>query len=326
MNFWLPASYHTPRVVVSALFAGLLTKVGVYALLRSLLLILPDAHDALAGVIAWVAILTMMTAALGALAQTDLRRLLGYLVISGIGIMLAGLAIATEAALAGTVFYAVHSIVVMTALYMAAGAAGAVAGFSLAEPGGLYRRAGGLAAVTLLLFFAVAGLPPLTGFWPKAMLVRSAIEAEAPWLAGAILLNGFLVTVAVGRAFALRYWRPAADTSPHAEPDPHPEPDHAPTDEELSAEGEEAFVAARARALARPSGPPRRAVLPVATLGALVLALGLYPEPLLALAAEAGRGLLDPTLYLQSVFPDATASIEAAGTDAAAAAQTGAPR
>lgn len=306
VNFWLPASYHTPRIVVSALFAGLLTKVGVYALLRALLLILPEARDALADVIAWVAILTMVTGALGALAQSDLRRMLGYLVISGIGVMLAGLAVATEAALAGTVFYAVHSIVVMTALYMAIGVGGALGGHSLTIPAGLYRRATLLSAVTLLLFFAVAGLPPLTGFWPKAMLVRAAVEASAPWLAGAILLNGFVVTVAVGRAFALHYWRPARE----AGPPPVADPALAPTDGGVSAEGEAAedandpFAAARASALARPARPPRRAVASLTALAALVLAFGLNPEPLLALAAEAGRGLIDPTAYLASVFPD----------------------
>ena len=314
VNFWLPASYHTPRIVVSALFAGLLTKVGVYALLRTMLLILPEARDAIAPVIAWVAIGTMVTGALGALAQTDLRRMLGYLVISGIGVMLAGIAVATEAALAGTVFYAIHSIVVMTALYMAIGAGGALAGHSLSVPGGLYRRAGLLSALTLLLFFAVAGLPPLTGFWPKAVLVRASLDVGGNWLAAAILFNGFVVTIAVGRAFALMYWRPAMETGPA----PVADPALAPADEGVSAEGEAAQAASDAavdpfeaakrralsRALARPTGPPRRALAPLAALGALILALGLYPEPLMALAAEAGRGLLDPTAYLVSVFPD----------------------
>ena len=333
VNFWLPASYHTPRIVVSALFAGLLTKVGVYALLRTLLLIMPEARDAVAPVIAWVAIATMVTGALGALAQTDLRRMLGYLVISGIGVMLAGLAIATEAALAGTVFYAVHSIVVMTALYMAIGAGGGLAGHSLAVPGGLYRRAGPLAFLTLLLFFTVAGLPPLTGFWPKAILVRASLEANAGWLAAAILANGFVVTIAVGRAFALHYWRPAPEAGARAGPPPTAAPALAPTDGGVSAEGDAAerdaaewdaaerdaaeaayaepvdpFEIAKARALsralARPSGPPRRAVAPLAVLCGLILGVGLYPEPLLALAAEAGRGLIDPAAYLASVFPD----------------------
>ena len=324
VNFWLPASYHTPRIVVSALFAGLLTKVGVYALLRIMLLIMPEARDAIAPVIAWVAIGTMVTGALGALAQTDLRRLLGYLVISGIGVMLAGLAIATEAALAGTVFYAIHSIVVMTALYMAIGAAGGLGGYSLAVPAGLYRCAGLLAFLTLMLFFTVAGLPPLTGFWPKAILVRESLDIGANWLAAAILLNGFVVTIAVGRAFALHYWRPAREPGSEAGPPPLAAPALAPTDGGVSAEGEAAEAEAAAaeaasgppdpfelaharavsRALARPSAPPRRAMAPLAVLCGLILAVGLYPEPLLALAAEAGRGLLDPAAYLLSVFPD----------------------
>ena len=85
VNFWLPASYHTPNIVVSAVFAGLLTKVGVYALIRIFVLILPESLNYMADVIGIVAIATLITGALGALAQSEIRRLLGYLVIAGIG-------------------------------------------------------------------------------------------------------------------------------------------------------------------------------------------------------------------------------------------------
>ena len=141
--------------------------------------------------------------------------------------------------------------------------------------------------------------------------MRASLDIGANWLAAAILLNGFVVTIAIGRAFALHYWRPASEGS-DAGPPPVAAPALAPTDGGVSAEGDatgsvvddDPFAAARARALARPAGPPRRAVAPLAALAALVLAVGLYPEPLLALAAEAGRGLLDPSAYLLSVFPD----------------------
>ena len=128
VNFWLPASYHTPRVVVSALFAGLLTKVGIYALLRTLIMLFPVEREELSFVIALAGAATMLLGALGALGQSDIRRLLGYLVISGIGVMLAGLSLGSPGGTGGAIFYALHSMVVMTALYMAAGLAGRLAG------------------------------------------------------------------------------------------------------------------------------------------------------------------------------------------------------
>ena len=103
VNFWLPASYHTPKIVTSALFGGLLTKVGIYGLLRVLVMIMPAERAVLAGLIGWIAIATMIVGVVSALAQTDIRRMLGFALISGIGVMLAGLALGDAAGLTGHV-------------------------------------------------------------------------------------------------------------------------------------------------------------------------------------------------------------------------------
>jgi multicomponent Na+:H+ antiporter subunit D len=121
---------------------ALLTKVGIYALLRIFLTLFDVESDVLAGTIAVVAALTMVLGAMGALAQNDIRRMLGYMVISGIGMMLAGLALGSATGLSGAVFYAAHSMIVMTALYFLAGMMGArMNGFSLRGAGGLYSQA-----------------------------------------------------------------------------------------------------------------------------------------------------------------------------------------
>lgn len=272
VNFWLPASYHTPRVVVSALFAGLLTKVGVYALMRIVLLLFPAERDVLAMMIALIAAATMLLGAIGALAQTDFRRLLGYLVISGIGIMFAGIALASTGGISGTVFYAVHSMVVMTALYLASGLAARVGGgFSIALTSGIYRSHVALAAITLVLFFAVSGLPPFSGFWPKVVLVKASLDVGAWWLATAILLTGFLTTIAVGRVWLLTYWRNApSDESEVAAPAP------------ISV-----FVD----------------YLPLTMLTAIVVLLGVFPQQILELSQTAAEQLLNPVDYIRSVFP-----------------------
>lgn len=269
VNFWLPASYHTPRIVVSALFAGLLTKVGVYALIRIGVMLFPAELEQLSLVLAIVAALTMLTGSLGALAQSDSRRLLGYLVISGIGAMLAGIAIGGPEAIGGVIFYAVHSMLVMTALYLAAGLAARLSGgFSLSAAGGLYRHYLLFTALSLMLFFSVSGLPPFSGFWPKVMLVKAAIDGGVAWLAGILLLSGFLTMIATGRVFLLAYWRPV-DTQPAAVPQPL------------------AFTA----------------LLPLLVLTILSILIGLFPETLLNLVQQAASTLVEPSAYLKSVFP-----------------------
>lgn len=269
VNFWLPASYHTPKIVVSALFGGLLTKVGIYALMRVMVMLFPIQREELSFVIAISAALTMILGAMGALAQNDLRRMLGYVVISGIGYMMAGVAIGTQASLSGAVFYALNSVVLMTALYLVIGHAARLGGaFTLSGLGGLYAKAPWFSGMALALFFAGAGLPPFSGFWPKAMLAKSAIDIGAWWLAAAILVAGFLCTIAFGRAFLLCFWRPAV-TESRATPSPEKTP----------------------------------SMVPVVALTMLVVGFGLFPETLMQLSQNAASTLGDPAAYIRSVFP-----------------------
>jgi multicomponent Na+:H+ antiporter subunit D len=270
LNFWLPASYHTPRIVTSALFGGLLTKVGIYALLRTLVMIMPAQRIELAPLMGWAAVATMILGIVCALAQSDIRRMLGFVLISGIGVMLSGLALGDVAGLTGAILYAVHSMLVTTALYLMAGMIRDTGGsFSLDGLSGLYDRAPALAGGALLLAFAIAGLPPGSGLWPKVVLVRASLDAGAGWLAAAILVSGLLTTLAFGRVFLLAFWRDAKDTSAQAH---------------------------KGRA-------PRLAFAALAALLAPSLVMGLYPEPFIAAAKGAAAGLLEPSRYVDAVFP-----------------------
>ncbi|APH71506.1 Na+/H+ antiporter subunit D [Aquibium oceanicum] len=273
LNYWLPASYHTPRIVTSALFGGLLTKVGIYALLRTMMTLFPVERGVLSGLIGWIAIATMILGILGALAQSDVRRIIGFVVISGIGVMLAGLALGTPLGVTGTILYAVHSILVMTALYLLAGLMHEAGGsYSLHHTAGLYRSHPLLAAMALLLVLAAAGLPPLSGLWPKVMLVRASIENGSWWMASAILVSSILTVIALGRVFALSFWRMEA--------------------------GEAAERADTEGAISPAAGYGVLAALIVPAI-----AIGVYPEPFLRLAAAAAAGLADPASYLDAVFP-----------------------
>ncbi len=273
VNFWLPASYHTPRVVVSALFGGLLTKIGIYSLIRVTIMLFPVEREELSLVVAISAALTMLVGALGALAQNDIRRLVGYVVIAGIGNMMAGVAIGTPAAVSGAILYALHSVVTMTALYLVSGETGRLGGtWALSGLGGLYRKAPWFSGAAFLLFLAASGLPPLSGLWPKVALLKASLDIGAWWLAAAILVSAFLVTLALARVFLLAFWRPQPDPAPEAA---------APAD--------------------------WRIALPLGCLTALVVLFGLLPEPLLDLAQTAAEGLGEPAAYIHSVFPGGTA-------------------
>jgi len=272
LNFWLPASYHTPRIVVAAIFAGLLTKVGAYSLMRIVVMLLPETRDLLADVILWVAVLTMLVGAFGALAQGEVRRLLGLVVISGIGNIFVGVAVGSSEALAGSIFYAVHSIIVMFGLYLAAGAVERIAGTSsLHTASGLYRLEPALATLFLILAFAVSGLPPFSGFWPKVMLVQATIGAGLGWVAAAILVTGFLTTIAMGRVWLLVFWRDAVNGAP-------------------------------LRSQATPDASRASWMVPIALVVVIVAGIGLMPDGLMQASLASAQSLLDPQAYVNSVL------------------------
>ena len=194
--FWLPDSYPTAPGAITAVFAGLLTKVGVYAIIRSQTLLFPP--DAQQGTFLLVlAGFTMVIGVLGALAQDDLRRMLSFHIVSHIGYMIFGLALFTLAGIAGAVFYVVHHIVVKTALFLVAGLVERRAGSDrLSRIGGLVRSAPMIAVLFALPALSIAGIPPFSGFLGKFALVSSGIESEE-WLIVAVSLLVSLLTLYV---------------------------------------------------------------------------------------------------------------------------------
>jgi multicomponent Na+:H+ antiporter subunit D len=194
--FWLPDSYPTASGAITAVFAGLLTKVGVYAIIRTQTLLFPP--DARQGTLLLVlAGLTMIVGVLGALAQDDLRRMLSFHIVSHIGYMIFGLALFTLAGVAGAVFYVVHHIIVKTALFLVAGLILRRSGSDrLSRVGGMVRSAPMIAVLFALPALSIAGLPPFSGFVGKFALVSAGIESE-DWVIVAVSLLVSLMTVYV---------------------------------------------------------------------------------------------------------------------------------
>ncbi|TGN61927.1 Na+/H+ antiporter subunit D [Paracoccus liaowanqingii] len=270
--FWLPASYHTPPVAVSAIFAGLLTKVGVYALIRMFTLVFDQDVGFTHTLLLWLAVVTMVTGVLGAAAMNDFRRILSFHIISQIGYMVLGLALYTPLGLMGAVFYLVHHIIVKANLFFVAGVAKRIAGSTdLARIGGLYAHAPLLAFLFLIPAFSLAGFPPLSGFWAKYVVVKAALDLEMWFVAGVSLAVGLLTIFSMTKIWGAAFW-PA-----------HPD-------------------GLKPRLSDLPVGDRVALMLPIVALAALTCIIGLFPEPFVQFAERAAGQLLDPTDYVTTVL------------------------
>lgn len=206
---WLPASYHTLPAPVLALFAGLLTKVGVYALLRLFGDLFPLAPPSMFEVLGWLTVATMLSGALGAAYHWDLRRILAFHIISQIGYLLLGIALGTAAGEVATIFFLIHNIVAKTNLILIAAIVFKLtSSYDLRRCGGLYAKRPGLAAIFLISALAMVGIPPLSGFWAKLLLVREAFEvSRTTWAIGA-LMTGFLTLYSMTKIGFEAFWKP----------------------------------------------------------------------------------------------------------------------
>ena len=209
--FWLPASYHTPPAAIGAVFAGLLTKVGVYALIRLFTLLFQTGPPALFALLLVMSSATMVIGLIAALSERDFRRILSFNLIGHIGYTTASLSVLTPAALAGGIFYVLHHIVVITNLFLVSGVLLRLRRTTnLAGLGGLYRDHPLFAALAMVPLFSLAGIPPLSGFLGKLAILTGIFDAGAYWLGGLILAVGLLTLLSMGRAWAEGFWQPAA--------------------------------------------------------------------------------------------------------------------
>ena len=216
--FWLPASYPTLPAPLSALFAGLLTKVGIYSLLRVFPLLFAEEWESIAPVILVVAVATMVFGVLGAYAQTTIRDVLSFHIVSQIGYMLLGLGLGTVAGLSAAVFYAIHHIVVKSSLFLVAGLVVKAAGTDdLRRMGSLAKERPWLALLFAIPAMSLAGLPPLSGFWAKLFVIDAAFEAQAYVPVLAALGVGLLTLMSMVKLWIKVFWEPSSDEAQRAD-------------------------------------------------------------------------------------------------------------
>lgn len=270
LYFWLPAAYPTPPIAVSAIFSGLLTKVGVYALIR-LYTLMPEWTIAYAqGVLIVVAGLTMLSGVLGAVAQNEMRRLLSFHIISQVGYPLMGLAFFTPLALAGTIFFLVHVIIAKAALFLLAGVVQKLCRtLELDDAGGLYGSYPMVSLLFLIPALSLAGIPPFSGFWAKLVLVEAGLEVGQYAIVAVSLLVSLLTLFSMAKIWMKAFWKPL------------------PPGKEL---------------VPNPTSGRLLRYLPMGTLALVLLAMGLLAQPFLAVSQRAAEELLQPAHYIESVL------------------------
>lgn len=284
LAFWLPDSYPTAPAPVTAVFAGLLTKVGIYAMIRTETLLFPGERINTALMI--VAALTMIVGILGALAQADIKRMLSFTLISHIGYLVFGLALSSVIGMAATVYYVAHHITIQTTLFLVTGLIERRAGSSNVDRlGGLARISPVLAVLFFIPAMNLAGIPPFSGFVGKLGMMQGGI-AENTWitwtLVFASVLTSLLTLLAVARIWARGFWRKAEDVE---------HPDRILTQRTLAH-----TRAANKRLL------PTAMVAPTALLVAMSLAFTVFAGPLMNFSRAAAQDMYERTPYLEAVL------------------------
>ncbi|MFF6961002.1 Na+/H+ antiporter subunit D [Streptomyces sp. NPDC088197] len=324
---WLPDSYPTAPAPVTAVFAGLLTKVGVYSILRTQTLLFPGGR--LADPLMLVALLSMVIGILGAVAQTDLKRLLSFTLVSHIGYMVFGIALASRGGIAGSVFYVAHHITVQTTLFLVAGLIERRGGTTdLLRLGGLARISPLLAVVFFVPAMNLAGIPPLSGFLGKLGLLRAGIANGGGWayvlVAGGIVTS-LLTLYALAKVWNLAFWRAAPpdlcedgtvlesdEDSADAEEGgsgPAPAPPSPPSPGEDSGATAVPLPAGAAHAASLSGRPitttaalPAPMLLATCAMVALGLSFTVLAGPLTGLADRSASELLSRTPYVSAVL------------------------
>tara|TARA_R110002111_G_scaffold190060_2_gene255267 strand:+ start:1780 stop:3288 length:1509 start_codon:yes stop_codon:yes gene_type:complete len=275
LYFWLPASYHTPPPAISAIFGGLLTKVGVYAMLRVFTLIfVPDTF--LSTVIMVLAIFTILSGGIGALIQNNIRKIFSYLIICHIGFMLAGLGVYSSLAIAGTIFYLVHDIIVKTNLFMVSGLIFKFKGtYSMRLLGGFYKEHPKLSLLMAVPLFSLVGIPPLSGFWGKLLLIQGALDQSNILVVAFIILGSFLTLFVIARMWSEVFWKDGPEL---------PEKKHIKYFNALKPLKRRAMIGS------------------VFFLSIISLGIGFGAEWVMRLSIKIAENLMDPTLYIQAVL------------------------
>ena len=267
--FWLPGSYSVPPTVVQALFAALLTKVGIYALFRTFTLMFPLNQDVTHLLIGIMAGVTIVAGCMGALSGRDVRTIATYNVIIGVGFILIGLASGTETGFAGAIYYLVHDMLAKALLFLILGTVVYVTGETIVKNmSGLIRNYPLFGWIYFLVMCALAGIPPLSGFLGKVLIGQGAIEGENYVLLTLGFASSVIVLYSLLRIFLASFF------------------------------GETTISEADKKPI------PKLAMVSFALLAIIIISIGIAAEGMAPFVEDAARTLANPSIYIEAILGD----------------------
>ena len=271
--YWLPASYHNPPIPVIALFAGLLTKVGLYSLIRTFTFVFPHGGTSTFQIIWWISVFTMVVGVIGAVSKMSIRKILSVHIISQVGYVTLGLAINTPIALAAALYYMVHNMFAKTSLFLISGVVESVNGTDyLKKTGGLFKHSLWISVLFMISAFGLAGIPPLSGFFAKLFLVKAAIANGDLWSVAAALGVSVFTLFSMVKIWNYAFWKNPSDESKF--------------------DIENSFL----RSIFTPQ------MISVTILSGFVLGMGIFAGPLWELSIKAAESLTDTSSYVEAVL------------------------
>jgi multicomponent Na+:H+ antiporter subunit D len=264
--FWLPASYHTPPIAITALFAGTLTKVGIYTMFRFYSLFIVDNLIFWKTFILVIAGLTMTIGVLMAASQYDIRKILSFHIISQVGYMVMGLGIFTVSGIAGAIYFTVHNMLSKTNAFLAGGLVYQRSGsYDLKKLGGLYKASPLLALLFFIPALSLAGIPPLPGFFGKFFLIKGGFEAGDYLITGVAILVGLFTLFSMVKIWNEAYWKKEPEEIKHGK-------------------------------------VSRRAIAATALMAIAVIMLGVFAGPVSEITLEAAKQVVFPEYYINAVL------------------------
>ena len=269
LYFWMPGSYYAPPAPVLALFGALLTKVGVYSITRTYTLFFYHDQDFTFQLLSILAILSVVVGVIGAIAYWDIKKIIIYNIIVAVGVILYGVSVMNPTAITGSIYYLIHDMVIKAALFLLVGVIMAITGTSnLKNISGLITRYPVLGWTFFVTALALAGIPPLSGFVGKLLIVQGGLEGESYIGAVLVLMSSLLVLFSIMKIFINGFWG-----------------------EDRTYEGEE-------------KAPVKWLLVSPVILVVISALYGVGSESFLPYISQAADTLLDPSIYIEAVLKE----------------------
>ncbi|RLQ96504.1 Na+/H+ antiporter subunit D [Falsibacillus albus] len=269
LYFWLPGSYYAPPAPILAMFGALLTKVGVYSILRTYTLFFYHDPGYTHQILGVLAVLTIIAGIIGAIAFWDVKKIIIYNIIIAVGVITFGISVMTKESLTGSVFYLIHDMIMKAALFLLVGIITTIAGTSnLRKISGLIKFYPALGWIFFIASLSLAGIPPLSGFVGKLLIVKGGFEEHQYVGAAVVLMSSLFVLYSVIKIFLNGFWGKPLDE------------------------------------LKDSRAPIKMMIAPAAFLLAIAIFYGLGSEYVYSYISQASDVLTNPAIYIDAVLKE----------------------